>query len=168
MNLIQQMELKSEVQRLLTLLKMETSIYNLEARIGKDGKPYIMELSPRGGGNRLAEIVKMATGIDLISLSVKAAVGDKVENYKELRYNGYWGEIILHSDFEGYFNEIKIDPKIEQYVVELDLWVKKGDLIKPFTGANETIGTIVIKCDNQLQLNEIIDNFKEWIKVTVS
>jgi len=48
------------------------------------------------------------------------------------------------------------------------LWFKKGDLIKPFTGANETIGTIVIKCDNQLQLNEIIDNFKEWIKVTVS
>lgn len=168
MPLNQQKVLKSEVQRLLSLLKMETSIYNLEARIGNDGKPYIMELSPRGGGNRLAEVVRMATGIDLISLSVKSAVGIEDDNYKDLNYNGYWGEIILHSDFEGYFNEVIISPEIQKFVVELDIWVKKGDLIKPFTGANETIGTIVIRCDDQLQLNELVDNYKEWIKISVN
>ena len=47
-------ELKSEIQRLLTLLGMKSSIYNVETREGVDGKAYIMEVSPRGGGNRLA------------------------------------------------------------------------------------------------------------------
>ena len=47
-------ELKREIQRLLKLLNMNTAIYNIETREGMDGKVYIMELSPRGGGNRLA------------------------------------------------------------------------------------------------------------------
>ena len=51
----QEETLTSELQRLLKLLKMETTIYNVETRIGKDGKAYIMEVSPRGGGNRLSE-----------------------------------------------------------------------------------------------------------------
>ena len=54
-------ELTSELQRLLALLGMRTTIYNIETRIGTNGKPYIMEVSPRGGGNRLAEMLRYAT-----------------------------------------------------------------------------------------------------------
>ena len=58
--------LSSEVQRLLQLLHMNTSIYNIETRVGTDGKAYIMEVSPRGGGNRLSEMLRYATETDLI------------------------------------------------------------------------------------------------------
>ena len=51
-------ELRDELQRLLKLLDMKTSIYNIETREGLDGKAYIMEVSPRGGGNRLAEMLR--------------------------------------------------------------------------------------------------------------
>lgn len=43
-------ELRSEIQRLVRLLDLKTGIYNVETRLCKDGKPYIMEVSPRGGG----------------------------------------------------------------------------------------------------------------------
>ena len=46
----QEKELTGEIQRLLTLLQMNSSIYNIETRVGINGKPYIMEVSPRGGG----------------------------------------------------------------------------------------------------------------------
>ena len=42
-------ELKNELQRLMDLLEMKTGIYNIETRLCKNGKPYIMEVSPRGG-----------------------------------------------------------------------------------------------------------------------
>ena len=61
-----QEELASEIQRLLQLLHMNTSIYNIETRIGTDNKAYIMEVSPRGGGNRLSEMLRYATNTDLI------------------------------------------------------------------------------------------------------
>ncbi len=55
-----QEELRSELQRLVTLLKLGTGIYNVETRLCKNGKPYIMEFTPRGGGNRLAEMLDIA------------------------------------------------------------------------------------------------------------
>lgn len=70
--------LKQELQRLISLLKMQTSIYNIETRVSTDGKPYIMEVSPRGGGNRLAEMVRYATGVDMIKACVQASVGNKI------------------------------------------------------------------------------------------
>ena len=70
-----QLELKVELQRLVNLLDLGTSIYNVEVREGVNGKAYIMEMAPRGGGNRLSELVKLATGVDLIKNAVKAAVG---------------------------------------------------------------------------------------------
>lgn len=59
--------LTSEVQRLITLLGMKTAVYNIETRIGTNGKPYIMELTPRGGGNRLCEMLRYATDVDMIT-----------------------------------------------------------------------------------------------------
>jgi biotin carboxylase len=59
--------LTSEIQRLITLLGMKTNVYNIETRVGTNGKPYIMELTPRGGGNRLCEMLRYATGVDMIT-----------------------------------------------------------------------------------------------------
>lgn len=53
------------------LLDMGTTIYNIETRVGKDGKCYIMECTPRAGGNRLAEMVKLSSGYDIIKLKLK-------------------------------------------------------------------------------------------------
>ncbi|MDY3859875.1 MAG: ATP-grasp domain-containing protein, partial [Candidatus Limivicinus sp.] len=55
-----QKELRGELQRLITLLGLRTSLYNIETRLGTDGRTYIMEVSPRGGGNRLSEVLAMA------------------------------------------------------------------------------------------------------------
>jgi len=162
-----QEELRNEVQRLLSLLKMQTSVYNIEARVGTDNKAYIMEVSPRGGGNRLAEMVKLASGIDLISYAVKAAVGEKINQTEKPTYIDYWGEIILHSDKEGYFDRLIIDDEIKNLIYEIDLWIEKGSYIKPFTGANETIGTIIIRGKKQHQIDELTSNYKEWLKIFV-
>ena len=67
-----QEELKNEIQRLLKLLKMRTAVYNIETREGTDGKAYIMELSPRGGGNRLSECLRYATGVDMMAAGQKS------------------------------------------------------------------------------------------------
>ena len=71
--------LQNEIQRLLKLLNMKTSLYNIETRECTNGKAYIMECSPRGGGNRLSEMMKYVDNVDLITCSVKAALGEKID-----------------------------------------------------------------------------------------
>ena len=93
-----QEELKNEIQRLLRLLKMRTAVYNIETREGTDGKAYIMELSPRGGGNRLSECLRYATGIDMITNMVKYSVGLSMDEITQKPYDGCLSEIIIHSD----------------------------------------------------------------------
>ena len=117
----QEAELTSELQRLLKLLGMRTSIYNVETRIGLNGKPYIMEVSPRGGGNRLAEMLRFATGVDLITNAVRAAVGDDVTDVEQQPYKGHWAEVVLHAEQEGKFAALKIGDEYKSHVVETDL-----------------------------------------------
>lgn len=160
----QEAELTSELQRLLSLLKMKTSVYNVETRVGTNGKTYIMEVSPRGGGNRLSEMVRFATGIDLITNAVRAAIGDSVIGLKQKQYNGFWAEIILHSDKNGVFEGINIDEHLRSKIHEIDLWVKEGDKVSTFKAANNSIGTLVLNFETHAELLSILKQNKSWIK----
>lgn len=159
-------ELTEEIGRLISLLNLGTSIYNIETRVGKDGKAYIMEVSPRGGGNRLSEVVRLASGEDMILNCVKAAVGLPVGEMKNPVYNGAWAEYIIHSDCEGEFSHLEINSSFEEkYVVEKDLWVRSGDKVRTFTGANEAIGTLVLNFDSQKELSDKLKEIRSYVKI---
>ena len=160
-------ELRAEIQRLLTLLHMRTSIYNVETRVGKNGKPYIMEVSPRGGGNRLAEMVRYSTEVDMITACVRAAVGEEVGDIKQKPLNGHWAEIILHADKDGEFQGLQIDPLLPAKVVEEDLWVQQGEHVHGFEAANDAIGTLVLRFETAEELEIAIENQCKWLKVIV-
>ena len=164
-----QEELVSELRRLVKLLKLGTSIYNIETRVGTDGKPYIMEVSPRGGGNRLSEMLRFATGVDLIKMAVKSAVGEENDQLEMPVYNGFWAEIILHSDRDGIFDEVKINNELfEDNIVEIDLWVKKGDKVNAFRGANDAIGTVVARFETEREMSSFVKFLNEHITVLVN
>lgn len=161
-----QKELRSELQRLFTLLDLKTSIYNVETRLGVDGKAYIMEVSPRGGGNRLSEMIRYSSNTDLITNAVRAAVGDKIEDIdSDPVYDGNWAEIILHADNDGKFDSLWIDEKIQNYIIEKDLWVAVGDPVHSFTGANEAIGTLVLRFENSELLEKVMGNISHYVRI---
>lgn len=160
--------LKSEIQRLITLLDLKTVVYNIETRIGTNGKPYIMELTPRGGGNRLCEMLRYATGVDMITAITRAMVGDPIlEPIEQKPYNGHWAEIILHADKDGLFDHLEISKDLPAEVVEKDLWVEKGDKVESFEGANNAIGTLVLKFQTAEALENAITNQRDWLHVIV-
>ena len=163
----QERYLTSEIQRLISLLGMKTNIYNIETRIGTNGKPYIMELTPRGGGNRLCEMLRYATGEDLITAMTRYIVGDSVPNIEQKPYNGHWAEIILHADNDGVFDHLEISKDLPAEIVEEDLWVEKGDKVEGFEGANNAIGTLVLKFQTAEELEKAITNQRSWLKVVV-
>ena len=161
-----QAELRSELQRLMTILNLKTSIYNIETRQGTDGKEYIMEVSPRGGGNRLAEMLLYASGTDIVTNAVRAAVGDEIVGVTgDPVYNGCWAEVILHADNDGVYDDLWVDESIKPFVIERDLWVQQGDTVYDFTGANEAIGTLVLRFDTNDQLEEVMNNIPKYVKV---
>ena len=160
-----QQEVQIEVQRLISLLHMTTTIYNIEARVGKDGRVYLMEISPRAGGNRLAEVQRLATGQDIIMASVKAALGLPVDRISQPKFDGVWGLSVIHSHEQGIFEDMQIDMSVKKFVHQIDLWVEKGDTVQAFNGANDSLGTIIWHCNKQEEMEYILSNIRKIIRV---
>ena len=163
----QEAYLTKEIQRLISLLGMKTNIYNIETRIGTDGKPYIMELTPRGGGNRLCEMLRYATGVDMVTAMTRYCVGDSVPEIKQKPYNGHWAEIILHADKCGCFQSMDIEDSLPAEIVERDLWVSPGDMVHSFNGANDAIGTLVLQFDNPEEMEYYVTHQRDWLRINV-
>ena len=172
----QEAYLTSEIQRLLHLLHMGTTVYNIETRIATDGKPYIMEVSPRGGGNRLAESVRYASGVDMITAAVRAAVGDEIEQFipsvaegARVNYKCHFAYVVLHAPKSGVFRGLNIDADFwnKHHVEPLDLWVKPGEYVESFTGANATIGTFPCRFESKEEMEFAITHQSEWLDVKV-
>ena len=162
-----QAELKSELQRLMTLLGITTGVFNIETRQGTDGRAYIMECTPRGGGNRLSEVLEMATGTKLVQNAVRAAVGLPVDDMSDPVYKGHWAEIILHGRQAGIYQSVQIDPAVKPCVVQEDYWVSPGEEIERFSGANKAIGTLVLNFPDRETLEKYMSD-DSWYQVIVN
>ena len=126
-----------------------------------------MELTPRGGGNRLSEMLRYATGVDMITAITQAIVGDDPGVIEQKPYDGYWAEIILHADKGGVFRGIEINSLLNAEVVEMDLWVTPGDVVRGFEGANDAIGTVVLKFGSIQDMKLALANQQSWLKIQV-
>ena len=160
--------LTNETQRLMDLLGMDTGIYNIETCVGNGGKPYIMEVSPRGGGCKIAELQRMAYGVDLIKNEVRKAVGMPVENVKQTKCDGYWCEMVVHArpHESGILQSVWVDDDIrEKYLKVVDLAAKSGDIVKPFTGANMALGDMFFRFDSREELDRIMGKAQEWLHI---
>ena len=159
--------LTAEIQRLISLLGMTTALYNVETLVTADGTPYIMEMAPRAGGNRLAEVLRYATGVDMITAITRWAVGDPMGEISQKPYEGHWAEIILHANESGIFRGLQLDRPEQAEMIEEDLWVRPGDSVEPFNAANQAIGTLILKFRDNKALEKALASQSQWLKVRV-
>lgn len=158
-------KIHSEIQRLLTLLNMKTSTYNFDIRIDKDYNVYLMEIAPRDGGNYIPQVIKYATGIDLVECSVKAAMGMDISDIKSTPQNGFWAYYAVHSLKDGILDNIEFSENVKKHIVENHIIAKKGDTIHTFIGANSTLGILIMKFESMAEMLNMIDNSDKWIKI---
>ena len=162
------LQLTDDLQRLAYLLNLGTGVYNIETRVGTDGLPYIMEISPRGGGNRLCEMLRYASNVDLIRASVQGALGEIIEGVCEPEYDGFWYQEILHSQNGGIYKEILYADGFKgEHVRDEQLWIKPNTKVEGFSGAQHAFGTVFMRFDTQQELEKFVANKGEFMKVIV-
>jgi carbamoylphosphate synthase large subunit len=161
-------DLTAQLQRLFDLLHVKSGIYNVESRVCSNGKAYIMEVSPRGGGNRIAELQDMATGQNLIQNEIKKALGMPLDNITAPEYKGVWCNYILHSNKQGTLASLEFDQEFQsKYIRDVGLIVKNGDQIVPFTGANSSLGTLFLRFDTREELDSTLNRISDYIHINL-
>lgn len=162
-----QTKIHEEIQRLISLLGMNTVTYNFDMRIDKDNNVYLMEVAPRDGGNYIPQIIKYATGVDLVEYSVKAAMGENIELPECIQAKGYWAYYAVHSLKDGKLKEIIFSDDAKKCIVENHILKVPGDTISAFTGANTTLGILLMQFDSMEQMLDMMDHSENWIEVVV-
>jgi len=158
----------SEIQRLLTLLKMKHCAYNFDIRVDRDENPILMEIGPRNGGNMIPQVTRYATGVDMVEYTIKAAMGEDCSDLKMVEPKGYWSCYMIHSKKAGVFQKVEYEKLFEERnIVERDLLCKKGDPVDSFNGSNGTLGTMILKFDTMEEMLHKMDHMDENVKVFV-
>lgn len=163
--------LASEIQRLMDLLHMKTGIYNIESVVGVGGIPYIMEVSPRGGGCKIAELQEMSVGVNVIENEIRKAVGMELLPIEEKAIEGHWCEMIVHArpGQEGTFERMEIRKDIKENNVRvIDMSTKPGDYVHPFTGANMALGDMFLQFPTRKELENTIEDTTKWLDIILT
>jgi biotin carboxylase len=161
-------KIHNEIQRLLTLLDMKTGAYNFDIRLDKDENVYLMELGPRNGGNLIAQVIKYATGVDLIEYNLKAAIGMNCTDLRMMKPKGFWSSYVIHSHCGGILRDICIDEKFKkENLIEFEAFCKPGDKVESFTGANFALGMAIVKYNSSEEMMDKMEDMERYVKFTI-
>ena len=157
----------SETQRLLDLLGIKMGALNFDFHYNKNGDFSFLELGPRNGGNLIPEVIKYATGVDLIKYTVDSALGFDCSELEMKNTKGYYSCYMVHSLQNGVVKEIWYSDEIKNNIIEENIFVKQGDKVNKFDGSNNTLGTMIMKFESQNEMLEKMDNMEKYLKVIV-
>jgi biotin carboxylase len=155
---------KNETERLLMLLNWYGGALNFDFVFDEKGDFYFLELGPRNGGCLIPEVIKYQSDVDLIAATVELSLGNEPLIIDSNKCE-FWSSYMIHSENEGVFDRIKIQPDFKGKIVELDIWVKPGDKIFEYTGSDKIIGTAIIQFDNYEDMTFQMDNMCQFISV---
>ena len=153
------------IESILSKLNMKVGGLNIEYLTDKNGNIYILEIGPRSGGNLIPEVIKLATGVDLIALSVDGAMGKDCGALKMAEPKGFYSSYILHAKLDGKIKSINISDEIKPKIIQRNILSKPGDEVKKFNGSNNTLGTFILQFDNREEMLFYLDRMTDYIFV---
>lgn len=161
-------KIHDEIQRVLTLLNMKTGAFNFDIRIDDKENVYLIEIGARNGGDLLPQVIKYATGIDMVEYTIKAALGEDCKGLEMTEPIGYWSCYMINSQNNGVFEGIEIHEELKSNnIVEYELFVKPGDPISALTGANEKLGTLILRFSSIDEMLYKMENMNKFIRVII-
>lgn len=158
---------KNQIQDFISKVGFKNGGFNVELRISnKDNKPYIIDIGARNGGNFTPKVIEYGSGFNFLDRAIKIALGESIDDIKMTdKVSDFVSYLILHSDKNGVLNNIVLDKMIEDRIIEKHIYLKSGDKVETFLGANAALGVLIMKYESREVMDEIVENFHNLYKV---
>lgn len=158
---------KNQIQDFMSKVGFKNGGFNVELRISnKDNKPYIIDIGARNGGNFTPKVIEYGSGFNFLDRAIKIALGESIDDIKMTdKVSNFVSYLILHSDKNGVLNNIVLDKMIEDRIIEKHIYLKSGDKVETFLGANAALCVLIMKYESREVMDEIVENFPNLYKV---
>ena len=156
-------KIENEVEKFIHLVGFSFGGINIEARINKrNNKVYLIEIGARNGGNFTYEVIKNYSGFDFLK-AIFDIYDDKIsEQVKKIHeYSCY---LIIHSDKNGVLKKVNIYREIEELILDRKKYIKIGDDVHIFNGANSAIEVLLLKSEKH-SFFDLVENYNNYINV---
>eukprot|EP01029_Cantina_marsupialis_P019644 TRINITY_DN45693_c0_g2_i1.p12 TRINITY_DN45693_c0_g2~~TRINITY_DN45693_c0_g2_i1.p12 ORF type:complete len:402 (-),score=47.15 TRINITY_DN45693_c0_g2_i1:23036-24241(-) len=159
------LKIRSELQRAMDLLKIKMGGFNIEVIIDNDDQIYLIEIGARNGGNCIPEIIKCASNVDMIQMSVDACMGVEPTILNQKEIDQFYTTYVIHSNRDGIFKSLHLDEALSKYVIDIKLMVEEGSEVFKFNGSNCTVGVGLLNFPDVKVRDEMMDQIEELIAV---
>ena len=158
----------AELQRLITALGMKTSAYNIEVILDENDDVYVLELGPRNGGSYIPQLIRYATGVDLVDYTIRAAVGMDCSDLKMAPTVGCFSNYMIYSIESGRYKEIWFDERFrKKNLLDVYCTYNVGDAVTAYQNTSHSLGTILFRADSVEEMIEITNNMEKYYRVVV-
>lgn len=156
---------KNTLQRLVDCLHLQNGAMNVELMIDREDRVWPIDIGPRNGGNRIPELLELIFGIDVVAMSVKTAMGEKLRFEASAKSLLYYAAYNLHSIRNGIFEAVLFSKELEAFIIRKYIYVKKGDYVEYFDNAAKVIGILFLKFKDKETMQKVLSNIEIHIDI---
>lgn len=155
------------IEGVIDVLGITTGPFNLELMFDTNNRLFIIEMNPRNGGNKIPELLEMATGVDLVKTNIEASLGTQNVKLGQNEEGKYMSTYVLHSSKDGVLDSVRYHDRIRGNVVEIDMYKKVGDRVERFNNAEKMLGIVVLEFDSLDEMQHKLIHITESIDISV-
>lgn len=160
-------DIKALLQQAVKALRIKNGGLNFDIIVA-EGADYIIEMSPRLGGNCIQNIINHGTGLDIVEAALLIALGKKPQIREYI--TGPTGVRILRSSRDGFFishSDLSELKREHPGIIEIRIDVQPGAAVRRFTEGAHRIGHVICKADSVRELERELDNVEEALNIRV-
>lgn len=155
---------KITLQKLVDKLQIRFGAMNVELIIDKKNKVWPVDIGPRNGGNMIPDLLGLIFNIDVVEMSIKTTMGEKIEKIVPIE-NYYYATYNLHSKKAGKFKDISYSDEIKPFILRECVYKKVGDSIEYFDNASKALGILFLKFNSMEEMIEKLEGINKWIDI---
>lgn len=154
-----------DLQRIITHLGLRQGGYNIDIFTDEAGRPIIVDMGTRNGGNMLNTLYQRRIGIDMMELTIRMSMGDPGIVIDPRPAERFVSHLVLHSAKAGVLRSVTLSERIAPFVFHSIRTVHPGDRVEPFTGASKRLGLLLLEFPDMATMQDIYAHLDEHVVV---
>ena len=115
----------------------------------------------------LPEFISMIARKDIVEATIKTVMGDTAGLDVSLdgEEGGYWGLGVLHTSQSGLYNGVEYSELAKEALVRENVQKEMGEQVRPFERCNDLVGLNFLHFKTKSDMDEVMYNTNDTMKV---
>ena len=152
------------LQEMVDRLGIRCGAMNVELVVDAQGRVWPIDVGPRNGGNMIPDLLGLIFGVDVVELTVRAAMGENVTldcGSGEPCYATH----NLHSSRNGTFDGVAYSNVLKPFILRQCVYKTPGDAVEYFDNAAKALGILFLKFSDIQTMEQILGDINAHVTI---